>query len=102
MGTSFGLLKTAVLPWRRAASSLSMYSEAAAGRARAGWFAWRMEQASPPAPLRGHRPGRAKAARVVRRLVWVEDRVTSGRGHLQQLATRCRSCGFPPDLPPKI
>ncbi len=55
---------------------------------------WHMEKAL-SAPLTGHRPGRAKAVRVVRQLVWVEDRVTSGRGHLQQLATRCRSYGFP-------
>ncbi len=55
---------------------------------------WHMEKAL-SAPLTGRRPGRAKAVRVVRQLVWVEDRVTSGRGHLQQLATRCRSYGFP-------
>src|ERR1035437_7138236 len=42
MGTSFGLLKTTVLPWRRAASSLSISSKAAAGRAWAGRLAWRM------------------------------------------------------------
>src|ERR1035437_3865172 len=101
MGTSFGLLKTTVLPWRRAASSLSISSKAAAGRARAGRLAWHMAhgtwhmEKALSAPLTGHRPGRAKAVRVVRQLVWVEDRVTSGRGHLQQLATRCRSYGFP-------
>ena len=108
MGTSFGLLKTTVLPWRRAASSLSISSKAAAGRARASRLAWRMAhgawhmahgtwhmEKALSAPLTGHRPGRAKAVRVVRQLVWVEDRVTSGRGHLQQLATRCRSYGFP-------
>ena len=69
--------------------------------ARMAHGAWRMGKAL-SAPLTGHRPGRAKAARVVRQLVWVEDRVASGRGHLQQLATRCRSYGLPPNLPPKI
>jgi hypothetical protein len=67
------------------------------GRPAGSHGALRMEKAL-SARLTGRRPGRAKSVRVARQLVWVEDRVTSGRGHLQQLATRCRSYGFP-DLP---
>jgi len=100
MGTSFGLLKTAVLQWRRAASSLSISSKAAAGRARAGWFAWRGKgiigtaNGAPPESTQGSQSG--AATRVGRRPGCEWARPPSATDHPLSLIW------VSPDLPPKI